>query len=301
VTAAVAGIDLQEHSMMGVGIVVVNQYVPRLELLALAGLDVLVVVQESVVVDGVVGAAIKPDGSARRVAVRVVLLPVVEALGVVAVIVGCDVGEGVVADDHMIGTTPDKDSSIAAKVVGAVGHVPEGVVGKGQVGDCLAQRLSSIAALSVGLNAAPVKDAAGRGRAADGGIRLEVGEDVGAIVGTSEGGSRLACNPYSPGVEEHRRRQVIGSGSRKDNGISLRHGCDAAPDCWGVVGFSVTPGAPVCPRIPGASGGGQRKNCKKNCQAFFRRPPSSCHASRVGEGVKGSLIFVCVRNGNSRW
>ncbi len=54
IAAAAPGVDLQEHPMMGVGEVVVDQYVLRLELLALAGFDVLVVVQESVVVDGIV-------------------------------------------------------------------------------------------------------------------------------------------------------------------------------------------------------------------------------------------------------
>ena len=51
----------------------VDQYVLRLELLALAGLDVLVIVEESVVVDGVIGTAVEPDGRAGRSAVGVIL------------------------------------------------------------------------------------------------------------------------------------------------------------------------------------------------------------------------------------
>ncbi len=85
------------------------------------------------------------------------------------------------------------------------------------------KRLSSIAAFSIGLNAAAIEDAAGRGRAADGRVRLEICEDVGAIVGSGEGGARLAFNPYPPAVEMNSRCQVVDSRRRKDDRISVGH------------------------------------------------------------------------------
>ena len=174
----------------------------------------------------------------------------------VALIVGHDIGEGIVADDYMIGTAPDKNSPVGAKVVGAVGHILKGVVGKGQVGDRLAKRLSSIAALSIGLNAAAMGDAFSRGRAPDGGVRLDICEDVGATVGPGDGGYRLAFNPDAAGGEIHRRRQVIGSRRRKEDCVSLGHRRDATLDRWIVVGFAIAGRAPICFCIPRARGGG---------------------------------------------
>ncbi len=150
-------------------------------------------------VDGVIRTAIEPDGRAGRIAVRVVLLIVGFARRVIAVVVGHDVGKGIVPDNYIIRTAPDENPSIGAKVVGAISHILEGVVGEGQVSDCLVERLPSVAALSIGLNAAAVEDAPRRGRAADGRVRLEICEDVGALVGSDERSSGLTFNPYSAG------------------------------------------------------------------------------------------------------
>ena len=77
IAAAASGVDLQEHPMMGIGVVVVDQYVLRLKLLSLATLDVLVDMQETVVIDGKIGTAIEPDRRSGCEAVRVVLLAIV--------------------------------------------------------------------------------------------------------------------------------------------------------------------------------------------------------------------------------
>ena len=122
----------------------VDVYVLRLKLLALAGFDVLVDVRESVVVDGVIGPAIKPDGRAGRVAIWIVLLAIVRSGCIVTIVVRHDVGERVMADDYVVRPAADEDASVGAKVVRPVGHILEGVVSKGQVGDCLSQRLSSV-------------------------------------------------------------------------------------------------------------------------------------------------------------
>ena len=63
------------------------------------------------------------------------------------------------ADDYVVGTAPDENASIGAKVVRAVGHILKGVVGEGQVGDRLVKRLASVPAFTIGLNAAAIEDA----------------------------------------------------------------------------------------------------------------------------------------------
>jgi hypothetical protein len=49
--------------------------------------------------------------------------------------------ETVLPDQDMIGTAPDEDGSIGAELVWAIGHIFEGVVGEGQVGNGLVERL----------------------------------------------------------------------------------------------------------------------------------------------------------------
>jgi hypothetical protein len=68
------------------------------------------------------------------------LLVVLGAGRVVAVLIGHDM-ETVLPDQDMIGTAPDEDGSIGAELVWAIGHIFEGVVGEGQVGNGLVERL----------------------------------------------------------------------------------------------------------------------------------------------------------------
>ena len=137
----------------------VDQYILSLKLLPLAGFDVLVVMQESVVVNGVIRTSIEPNGRPSRIAVRVILLQVSFARRVEAVVVRHDVGKRIVPDHHVVRTASNEDPSVGTKVVRAVCHIFKGVVSKGEIENGLVEGLPTVPTFSISLDPTTPEDA----------------------------------------------------------------------------------------------------------------------------------------------
>ena len=128
----------------------------------------------------------------------------------------------------------------------------------------------------------PLKMHPRRGRAADGRVRLEICEDIRALVGSDKRSSWLAFHSYSIRPEKNCRGYEVDCREQERQPYPGGHRRYATLDSRVVVGFSVPGRAPIRFRIPGP---GPRGNCEtdnKNCKTFVQHMHARLQESDTG-------------------